>query len=583
MQSRTVALVSRRSRATALALVGVLLCGVWLILPAKTITARIDSAALSISSATVSGAFHVHTTRSDGNRTAREVAAAAEKAGLDFVILSDHGDGRREPEPPRYMSNVLVVDSVEISTTEGHYVALDMPRTPYRLGGDAASVVEDVRRFGGFGIIAHPASPSSSLEWRAMAMAAETDAIEWLNADSAWRNESILRLALSLGSYPFRPSETIAALLDRPTDALARWDRMTRSNAAIVGLAGADAHSLIDHEAMFRTFSLHIELETPWSGNAESDGAQLIRSIREGRVFAAIDAIARPAVVRFEAEDADGATYTTGQIGPVDTDSVYDIRVVTSFVPETRIELFRDGRRVMSTLGPELLFRTRPGRTGSYRAEVVLDRRSFPGEPGAVRTIPWIVTNAIRLVEPRDTRELTPDAGPPNEPQASLRASRETIQPSDAEGERQAAWSLEHDDETDATVTVSDETIVLAYSLGRTGEGSPYAAAANHFRPGALDGAQGITFEVSADRPVRISCQLRDGARPGTPRWRKSFWADESPRQVTIRFRDMTAVGPGQTTAPETTRTDSLLFVADLVNSERGDSAVIRFSHPQIE
>ena len=38
----------------------------------------------------VSGAIHVHTTYSDGSGTVPEVAAAAQEAGLAFVILSDH-------------------------------------------------------------------------------------------------------------------------------------------------------------------------------------------------------------------------------------------------------------------------------------------------------------------------------------------------------------------------------------------------------------------------------------------------------------------------------------------------------------
>jgi len=37
----------------------------------------------------VPGAYHVHTTRSDGTGTADQVAAAAARAGLRFVIFTD--------------------------------------------------------------------------------------------------------------------------------------------------------------------------------------------------------------------------------------------------------------------------------------------------------------------------------------------------------------------------------------------------------------------------------------------------------------------------------------------------------------
>ena len=88
---------------------------------------------------------------------------------------------------------MLVIDAVEISTTGGHYVALGLPRAPYRLAGEPRDVVEDVARLGGFGIVAHPDSPKDDLRWRDWTL--PFDGIEWLNADSEWRNEGTLGVA----------------------------------------------------------------------------------------------------------------------------------------------------------------------------------------------------------------------------------------------------------------------------------------------------------------------------------------------------------------------------------------------------
>ena len=84
---------------------------------------------------------------------------------------------------------MLCVDGVEVSTNHGHYVALGIGQSPYPLGGDADAVAEDVARLGGFGIAAHPFSPARG------AGLVETgtvplDGIEWLNADSEWRDET---------------------------------------------------------------------------------------------------------------------------------------------------------------------------------------------------------------------------------------------------------------------------------------------------------------------------------------------------------------------------------------------------------
>src|SRR4051812_8895343 len=63
---------------------------------------------------TIPGIIHVHTHRSDGLSGPDEVAAAAARAGLKFVVFTDHGDAVRMPDPPTYRSGVLCLDAVEI-------------------------------------------------------------------------------------------------------------------------------------------------------------------------------------------------------------------------------------------------------------------------------------------------------------------------------------------------------------------------------------------------------------------------------------------------------------------------------------
>src|SRR5688572_29254112 len=142
------------------------------------------------------GAFHIHTNRSDGSGTPDDAAAAAARAGLHFVILTDHGDGTRAPDPPQYRSGVLVVDAVELATARGHYIAIGLPQAPYPLRGEPRDVIEDVKRLGGFGVVAHPDSAKPALQWHDWD--APFDAMEWLNADTEWRDEAVPRLARAL-------------------------------------------------------------------------------------------------------------------------------------------------------------------------------------------------------------------------------------------------------------------------------------------------------------------------------------------------------------------------------------------------
>ena len=103
---------------------------------------------------------------------------------------------------------VLVVDAVEISTADGHYVALGIGQAPYRLAGDARDVIDDVHRLGGFGFAAHPDSPKPDLRWREWDV--PLDGLEWLNADSEWRDETRSALARTFLTYWIRGPESIA-------------------------------------------------------------------------------------------------------------------------------------------------------------------------------------------------------------------------------------------------------------------------------------------------------------------------------------------------------------------------------------
>src|SRR5437588_319037 len=76
---------------------------------------------------TVPGILHIHTNRSDGTSGPEEIAAAAARAGLKFIVFTDHGDATRVPDPPQYRSGVLGLDAGASRSTGGvvdHWAAL---------------------------------------------------------------------------------------------------------------------------------------------------------------------------------------------------------------------------------------------------------------------------------------------------------------------------------------------------------------------------------------------------------------------------------------------------------------------------
>jgi hypothetical protein len=503
------------------------------------------------------GAFHVHSLRSDGAGTRQSIAAAAARAGLQFVVFTDHGDGTREPEPPAYLSGVLCIDGVEISTSRGHYVAVGLPAAPYPLGGDPAGVVEDVRRLGGFGVVAHPDSPKTELAWSDWDV--PVDGVEWLNADSAWRDESGARLARTLLTYLVRPAATLGAILDRPPAALRQWDTMTATRP-VVGLAGDDAHGGArgrveeegkrarvggpSYEASFRAFSIGILAPEP-SGDAARDAAVLIDALRHGRVYTAIDAYAVPAVLAFEARRG-GARAVPGErlagAGPAS----FEARAAVP--PGGRLVLLRAGEQVAEARGTVL--EAEANAPGAYRIEVRLDRR--PDQA------PWMVSNPIYV-------DLPPGAEPAAAPPRRVVAALEP-----------AAWRVESDPASTGQVSADEGGLRFEWRLAAGERVSQFVALAGALPrpPVAFDA---VRLSMRSSRPARVSIQVR----AGEARWRKSVYVDGQARQVEIPFGELAAVLPSQP-AVEDANLDSLLLVFDLVNTAPGTAGTLQVESAEL-
>ncbi len=467
---------------------------------------------------TARGAYHVHTTTSDGSGNRAAVAASASRAGLRFVIFTDHGDGTRPVSAPAYIDGVLCLDGVEVSSNGGHYVAIDMSMAPYPLGGDAAAVVEDVARLGGFGIAAHPHHPRPELSWTDWS--APIQGIEWINLDSEWRDDGVPRLWRMPFDYLLRPAAAIATLLDRPVATLGQWDAIERSRS-ITALAAADAHGSgrrngegraaklgvgPNYESSFRTLSNTVVLERPLDGNAASDARLVFDAIRQGSVYSTIDAIGTGVYLRRRAADG-----------------VFE---VASMLP--------DGARAEPVEND-----------GRSRLELLL-----AGAPG-VPAVPWVISN---WSGPRRLAQVPPLPDPVEPGPVTLSSQ----------------WRVEKDPASSGEVSLKDGSLSLHYVLA-AGRSSQFVGAAADLAAGQPPFTQ-LTFNAFAVRPMRVSVQLRfaDGAR-----WVKSVYLDRAERQVAIRLQDLTSADRSGGIIPDPATATSLLFVVDLVNARPADSGSI--------
>lgn len=514
----------------------------------------------------VKGAIHIHSARSDGTGSVDDIASAAAAAGLQFVVITDHGDGTRAPEPPSYRSGVLVVDAVEISTSNGHYLALGVPQMPFRLAGEARAVIEDVRRFDGFGFAAHPTSRREALRWQDWD--APYDGIEWLNADSEWRDESWASLMRGLLVYPLRPTEALATLLDRPEEALARWDEQAR-NRHVVGIAAADAHARLSdeyedygiaripsYESSFRLFANHVILEHPLSGDASVDADRLMLAIYAGRVFSSIEGLARLGAFGVMALSA-GMVARPGEY--IDSEHPVEIDATITAPAGTTMVLLRDGSPIYETAAGKLRIDvgTAPA---TYRVEARL-----PGYTGPT-SVPWLVGNPM-YVNVRAAH--TAAKGPPPLPPVTARAAIAT-----QSWRAEAAAGCES---VLATGALSDGTPALAWRL-RLAPGQPYAQHAAIWFPAdqALVTHDRLQLRAQADRPMRLWAQLRGPAANGREqRWAKSFYLGPEPRMVDLKLSEFRGIDPPSDEAAPMGKIDSLLLVVDTLNTLPGTSATI--------
>jgi hypothetical protein len=593
VSSRPTASRGRRVGPILLGLVLALLAYLLLTLPPapRASVASSDAAALA-APVVLRGAYHIHTTTSDGTGTMDEVAAAAARAGLQFIIVTDHGDGTRTPLPPSYRSGVLCIDAVEISTSGGHYAALGLSgAAPYRLAGEPRDVVEDVHRFGGFGIAAHPDSPKRELRWTGWDT--PFDGVEWLNEDTEWRDESYLSLLRAALHYTVRPAETLGALANHTRDVLDRWDALTPQRR-IVGLVAVDAHARFglgrgrepyagtvilrvpSYEASFRSFTLRLEMSAAPSGDAGRDANRVLQAIRNGHIYATLDALAQPGPIGFTASSGSGWRQHTARMGDfLQPDGVVTFDAAAAAPAASTMRLLCDGRVVKEVAPPERLhYEQQPAPAGAPSASLPASCRVEVGWDQSGKRTTWVATNPIYL-----------RAADPPPPVVAVPPAQQTWRVGAGRGQ----WLVEHDPQTIATAGLA--TLVdpagpvneMRFRL-RSGERAGQYAAMVTSDIASIAEATRVSFSAWADKPMRISVQLRaptslvDGDR-----WQRSVYLDTQKRAITVPFADMTRALPGAAEHPPLASVRSLLFVVDTVNTLPGVAGRVTIGDVRLE
>lgn len=529
---------------------GLLFCAVALLLgPALLWTPLpVTDAALLDDYVRVVGVTHVHTTHSDGTGTMADIRSAANVAGVDFVIVTDHNTLAGKRQEGYRNGPVLMIVGSEVSTHEGHLLALGTPELPYRFSGDGLDTLRDLHEEKGFAFVAHPESPRRELRWTGWELPGRWG-LEILNGDSQWRAAPWWKILRTTLLYPLNPRQALLRLMDRPTT-LDRWDSLL-ARRRVVGLAGTDAHGITRYDTSFAIAQNYVLLERPTSGHAPEDIEAILAAIEYGRVYVGLGELAPAHKFYFVAERGP-ERYTMGD--SVAAGTPLRLRAGGALPARVNMRLYRDGVHVRSTDGPLDYSVTEPG---AYRVEVYVKGWRMP----------WILTNPIYLED--DTRRALamrasrlPARSLPTQV-AVLDGFDSTMFETAADpSTRLYAASVDLDGGPDSSAAGR-----LAFQLGTpTAERpSPFAALINN-EPRDLSDYQGLVFSVRSDDTYRFWVQVRDRSDQSPQHqapWYASVKSTRTWRRVAIPFHQLRRASPTPDDSLDLSDIQALVFLVD--------------------
>ncbi len=323
------------------------------------------------------GVIHIHSTHSDdGTLPVEAIARIANRQELDFLIFTDHDtlQARREGQAGWRGETLALIDE-EISTDGGHYLALNIPREVPRLQ-DARWTIEEVSALGGLGFIAHPFWKRKPWKYP------EAQGITGIEIYSGVQDISEENLLwLGLWTVLFGSEFSLTRWLDRPTEALALWDRLLSRGERVTGIGSPDAHGLRrfglrlgPYEAMFKLVRNHLLVQ-------EISSESVYEALRLGRLFVAHDLVADARGFSFLAVHGKTARGTMGDFLKWKP----ELQLYAYLPSPGEMVLFRNGKEIARGRGQQGWFPL--SGPGIYRLEATRGKR------------PWIYSNPIYVIE----------------------------------------------------------------------------------------------------------------------------------------------------------------------------------------
>lgn len=359
--------------------------------------------------------MHMHTPYSDGEKYHEAIAEDAIRAGLDFVIVTDHNiwvDGV-EGYYENGHGRVLLLTGEEVHNVRrkpqaSHFLAYNTKQELADLAPDPQALIDKTIQSGGFGFLAHPhekdvpIANEPNLGWHDWEIDGFTG-IEIWNYMSSFKN----RLADAFERLPVKAywlAKLVAiymalnpekVITTPEPETLALWDEWLAQGKRIVAIGNSDAHGtpmsagpikreIYPYDFLFRAVNTHLLVPEPMSGDVEKDRCMIMRAVGQGNAFVGYDMPHPTRGFRFSANGS--------ELGIMGDCLKLSRRVsLQAHAPaNATMRLIRFGDVVAEVHnGRELSYRAED--PGAYRVECEIQYHG--------RSRGWIYSNPIYLVE----------------------------------------------------------------------------------------------------------------------------------------------------------------------------------------
>lgn len=261
------------------------------------------------------GNIHMHSQYSDGEYPIKEIAKLAHKAGLDFIVITDHEtlQGLEKGEEG-YHHGVLTLIGEEVNDTCNHYLALNIQKVIPNNIENPQTIIDEVNKQGGFGIIAHPVEKGSPLYQNGITFnwtdckVKNFQGIEIWNYLSQWKDG--IRGIFSGICLLFFPHKGLTG----PYPEVMQWlDELQAKGEPVMVFGGSDAHNVRiglgplklvtigPYYYSFKCINMHILTENKLIGDLDSDKREVYSALEKGRAWVGYDYFYNSKGFRFSA------------------------------------------------------------------------------------------------------------------------------------------------------------------------------------------------------------------------------------------------------------------------------------------